>query len=149
MSRTLTWGALAAIAVAWVTFRWGYRRRALARLPEISDDEFLLRFGKRFLAPPDGVLQARRKVARVLGVPERKLAPEHTFKDLARQLELLGDLGIAWDELEELVNDAAWKAAPPGSPRPAEAVGACHTVGDLVTGLIQAQVAEPPADPAR
>jgi hypothetical protein len=77
-------------------------------------------------------------------VPERKLAPEYTAQELARQLQLLGDLGIAWNELEERVNDAAWKGSPSGTPRPTKAVGACPTVGDLVAGLIQAQVAARP-----
>ena len=136
---------LALIALAWLAMRWVYRRRALSRLPEISDEVFLSRFGRRFSATPDRVLVARSQVSRGLGVPERKLAPEYTAQDLARQLQLLGDLGIAWDELEERVNDAAWKASPPGTPRPTAAVGACPTVGDLVAGLIQAPAAAPPA----
>jgi hypothetical protein len=118
-------------------------------MPEIPDEEFLLRFAKRFSAPPDHVLEARRRVAKILGVSERKLAPEYTHKDLARQLQLLADFGIAWEDLEERVNDAAWKVSPPGASRPTDAVGACPTVGDLVAGLIQAQVAAPPAGSVR
>jgi hypothetical protein len=146
---TLTWVNLAILALAWLTFRWIYRRRALSRMPEIPDEEFLLRFAMRFSAPPDRVLQARRRVSKVLGLSERKLAPEYTHKDLARQVQLLGDFGIAWEDLEERVADAAWRAGPPGAPRPTEAVGACPTVGDLVAGLIQAQVAAPPAGSVR
>lgn len=143
MSRTLTWLYLALVALAWLAFERIYHRRALSRLPEISDEEFLLRFAKRFSAPPDRVLQSRRRVAKGLRVPERKLAPEYTHKELSRQLELLGDFGMGWENLEEDVDDAAWRAGKPRSP---QAVGACPTVGDLVAGLIQAQVATPPAD---
>jgi hypothetical protein len=137
---------LAAFAVAWLTFRWLYRRRGWGRLPEIPDEDFLLRFGKRFSAPPDRVLEGRLQVSKILGVPERKLAPEYTYKDLAGRIEVLGDLGMAWESLEYRVETAARRA---GAHRPPEPVGACPTVGDLVAGLIQAQVAEPPADPAR
>jgi hypothetical protein len=37
MSHTLTW-VLAMLALAWLTFRWRYRRRAMRRLPDISDE---------------------------------------------------------------------------------------------------------------
>jgi hypothetical protein len=126
----------AAVALAWITFGWIRRRRAVSRMPEIPDEEFLRRFGERFSAPRARILEARRRVSKVLLVPERKLAPEYTFKELAQKARLIGDLGMAWENLEEDVSDAAWKA---GKPRPAQAVRACPTVGDLVAGLIQAQ----------
>jgi hypothetical protein len=45
-------------------------------MPEIPDEEFLRRFGERFSAPRARILEARRRVSKVLLVPERKLAPE-------------------------------------------------------------------------
>jgi hypothetical protein len=106
-------------------------------LPEIPDEEFLRRCSNRFSAPPTRVLEARRRVAKDLGVPERQLAPEYTFSELARKFNLLGDFGISWDNLVEDVGDAARKA---GMPEP-EWV---DTVGDLVAGLAQAPAAMPP-----
>jgi hypothetical protein len=136
--------AIIVIAVlGWITSAWIYLRRGLNRLPEVSDEEFLRRFAKRFSAPSDRVLEARRQVARNLWVPSRKLAPEHAFEEFTRQLDLFGHLGMGWDNLEELVADAAWRA---GEPRPAQALGTCPTVGDLVAGLIRAEAAAPAAD---
>jgi hypothetical protein len=138
----LTWLDLGLLAVVWLTFGWLYRRARLRRLPEISDREFLRRFSSRFAAPPARVLTARRRVAKVLGLPEQKLSPEYKFDDLARRVQLLGDFGMGWDNLIEEVGDAASRA---GLPRP-EWV---ETVGDLVAGLIQAPAAMPPQGRSR
>lgn len=136
----------AALVLGWLTLEWFYHRRGLSKLPEISDDEFLLRFSKRFSAERDRILQARRQVGRRLLVPERKLAPEYHFEELARRLNRFGHFGMGWEDLEERADDAARQA---GAPRPARAAGSCPTIGDLVAGLIQAQVVEPPAEPTR
>jgi hypothetical protein len=135
-----------ALILVWLVVQWVSHRRGLRRLPEISDAEFLSRFAKRFTAPPDRVLEARRQVAMFLWIPQRKLAPEYTYKELARQFGVLGDLGIAWDDLEHMVDETARKAGKREQP---SAVGQCPTVGDLVAGLVQAQVAAPPAGSVR
>jgi hypothetical protein len=127
----LSWRDLVVLAVAWLLFRWTYRRIRVRRLPEISDEEFLHRYSTRFSGPPARVLQVRRRVAWDLGIPERRLAPEYTFKELRRRLGLLGDFGTAWDHLVEEMGDLARSA---GRPRP-EWV---DTVGELVAGLVQA-----------
>jgi hypothetical protein len=136
--------AIIVIAVlGWITSAWIFIWRGLNRLPGVSDEEFLRRFAKRFSAPSDRILQARRQVAWTLWVPARKLAPEYAFEELGRQLNLFGHLGMGWEELEERVDDVARKV---GAPRPAQPLGTCPTVGDLIAGLIRAELAAPAAD---
>jgi len=132
--------------LAYLAFRWIYYRRAVSRLPEITDEEFLLRFANRFMAPPDRVLKARRQIALFLWIPQRKLAPEYRHEDLARRFEVLGDLGMGWDDLEHMVDEAARRV---GRRDQASAVGQCPTIGDLVAGFTQAQRAAPPSDSVR
>jgi hypothetical protein len=110
-------------------------RRGVQRLPEISDEEFIARFGRSYSAPRDRVFEGRRQVSKVLRVPEQKLSPEYTYRQLLAQLGTL-DFRMAWGELEEDVELAARQT--PGATRSEP-----DTVGDLVAGLIQAEPGTP------
>lgn len=109
-----------------------FRRRGADKLPAISSEEFVARFGQFFSASAEQVIEGRKRVARVLGVQAERLAPEHTYKELARWFDTLGNFSVAWSDLEYEVQEIAREQDPLLKTHPA-------TVGDLVAGLIQAR----------
>jgi hypothetical protein len=100
-------------------------------LPNISDEVFVVRFSRSYSAKPEQIVEARRRVARILGVPAEKLAPDHTYKNLAQLFDTLGRFSVAWSDLEYEVQEKARSQKPWPEEYPS-------TVGDLVAGLIQA-----------
>lgn len=108
------------------------RRKSVKSLPDMSDEDFVARFAHVFLARPEQVIEGRNKIARILGVPPEKLAPEHVYKDLAQRFGTFGSFSVAWSDLEYEVQEIAGE-------RGASLEAPPSTVGDLVAGLIQAR----------
>jgi hypothetical protein len=109
-------------------------------LPDLSDDEFVARFSRSYSAKPEQVIEARKRIARILGVPADKLAPEHTYKYLSQLFDTLGNFSVAWSDLEYEVQEIARTPKPSPEEYPS-------TVGDLVAGLVQAKRVDSPAAP--
>lgn len=107
------------------------RRKGAKNLSNMSDDEFFVRFSRSYIAKPEQVIETRRRVARILGVPSEKLAPDHTYKSLAQLFDTFGNFSVAWSDLEYEVQETMRN--PMQSPEDYPT-----TVGDLVAGLIQA-----------
>jgi hypothetical protein len=127
----MPWLILAVIGLVG-TLMISRRSKSAKSLPLVSDEEFVLRFSQSCSAKPEQVIETRRRVARILGVPAEKLAPGHTYKDLAQLFDMLGNLSVAWSDLEYEVQEIARTPKPSPEEYPA-------TVGDLVAGLIQAK----------
>lgn len=108
------------------------RHRGAKILPSVSDEEFALRFSRLYSARPEQVIETRRRVARILGIPVEKLAPEQTYRDLVQLFDMLGNFSVAWSDLEYEVQEIARIPNASQEEYPS-------TVGDLVAGLIQAK----------
>ena len=78
-----------------------YRRFRAKGIPTISDEEFLSAFVARHKvsASREAILKERRSIARMLGVPFEKLAPEQTAEFLSARFDFIGDFSIGWNNL--------------------------------------------------
>jgi len=86
-----------ALAVGAVVYINWLNSRSAKALPSISDNEFLLMYKANFDTPDEAVLQERTYLAKTLGLPRDKLAPNQTLADLEKYSRLgfhvaLGDL---------------------------------------------------------
>jgi hypothetical protein len=79
------------------------------RLPDVTDEEFMIRYATLFEGRLEEVLSERRYLGRTLGVSYRKLAPDQTWASLARHAPLIAfsvgttDVG---DDLRDVLSKA-------------------------------------------
>jgi len=113
--------------------------RLRMRLPDVPDDEFVRRYTSLFEGKQEDVLRERRYLGKTLGVSYRKLAPEQTWEELARQAPLfsfgVGTTDVGSD-LQRLLKRAGMAVSPPFPT----------TIGGTIQDLIRARRA---ADVAR
>lgn len=109
-----------------------YRRVLTRDLPDISDREFLAELARLhpITVPPERALQARRRVARILGIAPEKLAPAQTVDFLSERLAYLGDFSVAWNDLLDEAGEAREAAGLDRRAEPPE------TIGELITDLL-------------
>lgn len=74
--------------------------RKTQTLSSVSDEEFIRLYQVEFTEPANLVLEQRRIVAQYLGLPSEKLAPQHTFKELARYTGFVGEYEVGMGDLE-------------------------------------------------
>jgi hypothetical protein len=106
-----------------------YRRSRAWRLPDISDKEFLNGFEGFRTLKSQTVLRERRRIAKILGLPPNKLAPDQKLEELSRQFEYMGQFSVAWSDLDDEVR-ALRRAAGIR-----EDVDPPSTVGELIAEL--------------
>ncbi len=111
------------------------KKRRLRHLPDVSDDDFLEIFAGRFPDMPDvTVIHERRHIAGLIGMPVRKLSPDHAFEELSEYLNFLGSYDLAIgdleDEISELFEDLGMEK-PYHSPA---------TVGELIYEIAKAKM---------
>ncbi len=94
---------LVALGLVTVFFGSAYRHLRGRRMPDISEEDFLHRFEKGPSSSSSAILDERRRIARVLGIPVRKLAPEYNFKDLANRFDHFGSFRVGWSDLDDEV----------------------------------------------
>ena len=104
------------------------RRRM--NLTEVSDDDFLLRYGEQFGQTSDRVLAERRYLSTTLHIPYSKLAPEQTWDQLAKHGPLIAFSVGADDVREDLL--AMFKKAGLAPPDPFPT-----TVGGTIVALLR------------
>ena len=122
---------LAALAVAALGVL--YRRARSRKLPDRSDLEFLQELSRSHsvAAPPEVILQQRRRIARILGMAPEKLAPTQTVDLLSERLAYMGDFSVAWNDL---LDEASASREAAGMDQRAEPP---ETIGELIEDLLR------------
>lgn len=98
MSMSGIWWLLlgsAALAVASTLVK---KRRA-RELPDISDEDFVRLYKLRFHDSDKGIIEERRMIAELLGVPRQKLSPGQTFEALSRYTGFITEFEIGMSDL--------------------------------------------------
>jgi hypothetical protein len=85
-----------------------YRRLRAKSLLRVSDEEFISVFLARqeVSASREAILEGRRYIARVLGIPIAKLSPEHTVEFLSARFSYLAEFSVAWNDLHDEAEEA-------------------------------------------
>ena len=86
------------------------RTRQTRTLPSISDDEFVKLYQRRFADSIESVLKLRTFIAKHLALPPEKLAPHHTFKELAKHTGFAGEYEVGMGDLESELIEAFERA---------------------------------------
>lgn len=122
---------LAALAVAALGVL--YRRVRSRTLPDMSDLEFLQELSRThpIAAPPEVILQQRRRIAQILGMAPEKLAPTQTVDFLSERLAYMGDFSVAWNDL---LDEASESREAAGLDQRAETPS---TIGELLKDLLR------------
>ena len=76
------------------------RARQARTLTTISDDEFGKLYQRRFADSSEPVLKQRVFVAKHLALPAEKLAPDQTFKELAKYTGFAAEYEVGLGDLE-------------------------------------------------
>lgn len=127
----MLWLLLGGVALA--TASELVKRRAAARLPDVPDEDFLRGYRRKFGGPEAGVLEERKFVARHIGLPARKLSPEHRFGDLSKYTGFVSEYEVGVSDLEDELAELCQRAAVKPPPRfPA-------TVGEYINEMLKAR----------
>jgi hypothetical protein len=82
------------------------KTRQARTLANISDDEFIRLYQRRFPDSTESVLKLRTFVAKHLALPPEKLTPEQTFKELAKHTGFAGEYEVGMGDLESELIEA-------------------------------------------
>lgn len=100
MIEDIWWYATAAGLVLWLfVAAWSKRRRGLRELRDVSDSEFLAWF--EGVEDEESVLRERKWIAKTLGLPERKLAPDNTLGHLRDLFNVVATFDLRTSNLED------------------------------------------------
>ena len=121
------WLLLGGVGVAIVSLL--AKRRSFRKLPDLGDGEFVSIYKQRFDGDGTAVIRERKFVAKILGVPHRKLRPDHRFKELSN---LHFDVGyeVGMSDLEDILIELRQRA---GIKEP---LAFPATVGELIFALV-------------
>lgn len=103
-------------------------------LPDISDEEFLRIYGLSFTSPNEEVLNERKFIANLLGLPSKKLSPTYTFDQLSNRVSVWKGLNVGIADLEEEISKLFKKAG-----FKAEAYQQPETIGQLINQILEAR----------
>lgn len=123
--------AMILVAVGVAAFGVLYRKLRSGALPDVPDRRFYEDFMGLSPIPVsmETLLGARRRVAKVLGLPPEKLAVDHTYEFLSKRIGYLAELSVAWNDLAdegaEARSDAGLEPRVPS------------TVGELIEDLLR------------
>lgn len=95
----LSFALFVAIFSSLLIVRYLVQRGRAKATATVSDEEFIKRFGSS-AASSEKILAERRRVARILGVPESNLSPEQTYEQLKQRFEFLGQVSVGWSDLQ-------------------------------------------------
>ncbi len=116
------------------------RTRQTQTLATISDDEFGKSYQRRFADSTELVLKMRTLVAKHLALPPEKLAPDQTFKDLAKYTGFAGEYEVGLGDLEfELIEAFERAGLDPPKPFP-------NTVAEFIHEILRANAKRPSND---
>lgn len=110
-----------------------YRRTRARQLPDVSEALFIERFHRHHEGRRDHVLEERRRVASMLGIPEQKLSPDQTLDELRRRFGFLAEFSVAANDLYDEAEEMRQLAGLPGRESPPD------TIGELVEDLARGQ----------
>lgn len=126
----VTWLVIVLI-LALLAWDWAVKKRRVRARPAVGDEEFLESYRSSGEPAPDAqILEARRRVARELGLPESKIRPEDRLSELRDRYCLVVSGHLALSDLHddlELGSQAAQEADP------------LETVGDLITAFLRSR----------
>lgn len=124
------WLAIGTI-LALLAWDWVVKKRRIAARSDFGDEEFLKSYRGRGEPAPDAqILEARRRVARELGLPESKIRPGDRLDELRDHYCLVVSGHLALSDLDDDVGvggEAEQKASH------------IETVGDLITAILQTE----------
>ena len=86
------------------------KTRQARTLSSITDDEFAKLYQRRFADSTDSVLKLRRFVAKHLTLPTDKVAPDQSFKQLAKYAGFAGEYELGMGDLESELMEAFTRA---------------------------------------
>lgn len=110
-----------------------YKRRNLSDLPEISDEEFLRMYNRRFITPDVMVFEGRKLVAEHLGIPYQKLSPDQNFQRISRYTGFVTEYELGMSDLEDKLFDLCERVnISPPRPFP-------ETVGEFINEMARAK----------
>lgn len=122
---------LAALGVAalGVLYR-GIRSR---KMSDMSDLEFLQELSRTcpVTAPPEAILQERRRIARSLGITPEKLTPAQTSDFLSGPLAYMADFSVAWNDLLDEASESREAAGLDQRAEPPD------TIGEIIEDLLR------------
>jgi len=109
-----------------------FKTRQIRTLPSVSDDEFARFYQRRFADSISSVLKLREFVAKHLALPADRLAPDQTFKQLAKYTGFVGEYEVGMGDLEsELMEAFARGGLPPPKTFP-------NTVAEFIHEMLRA-----------
>jgi len=106
---SMTIAALFGVSLLISAGMWYVRRRHLRAIPDVGDAEFGKAFTVRFNVESADAIAERRHIARLVGVPPEKLAPDLSFRQLVPgQFEISSQVGLGHleDDLMDLAKQA-------------------------------------------
>lgn len=110
---------------------WRLRSRSL---PVLTDDEFLRDFSRRraIVASSEVILEQRRRVASILGIPAEKLMVDQAEESLSHRIGYLTDFSAAWNDLLYEASEAWSDANLEEREHPPV------TIGEIIEDLLRA-----------
>jgi hypothetical protein len=85
--------------------------RKAGKLPDLSDVDFVMIYKKKFAGSDAAVIEERRFIAKVLGLPFQRLSPEHSFDELSKYAGFVGDYELGMSELGDKIDVLCGRAA--------------------------------------
>lgn len=128
------------VILVFLAWDWAVKKRRVRARPAVGDEEFLESFRSSGEPAPDTqILEARRWVARELGLPESKIRPEDRLSELRDRycLVVSGHLALS-DLLDDL--DLGGQVA--------QEADHLETVGDLIAAFLRSERPARPAQPS-
>jgi len=111
----MLWLLLAGLGLATVSQL--LKRRKVHNLSDMHDEDFLRIYKKKFLGSDKIVIDERKSIAKHIGLPYKKLSPDHRFDELSMYTGFVGEyevgMGDLADELTELCERAAMTKPQP------------------------------------
>jgi hypothetical protein len=98
------------IGVAAAAASYLIRTRQAQTLRTVSDEEFVKSYQQRFTDSTESVLKLKTLVAKHLALPTDKLAPDQTFKQLAKYTGVAGEYEVGMGDLESELSEALERA---------------------------------------
>ncbi len=120
----MLWLLLAGLGIA--TTSELHKRRKVQNLPDISNEDFVRMYKKKFAGSDAIVIEERRSVAKALRLSFQKLSPDHEFDELSKYTGFVGDYELGMSELGDKIADLCERAGIK-KPHPFPA-----TVGELI-----------------
>lgn len=108
------------------------RRVRAQQLPDVSEALFLQRFYRDHEGVHGDILRARQQVASTLGIPVRKLSPEHTLDQLSRRFGFLAEFSVAVNDLYDEAAETRQLAGLGARESPPVSIG--QIIEDLARG---------------